>query len=415
VNGDPLLTGESSVYPNQNFSSVPTIWIEDQEQAARDGIGCLNGPMLYLIHRASARQIFQNGNFNPCATGFPVGLIVQCLQTDQDTPPPQGPALGPAGIAILSVGQHGGWFLGGNSVLNLPGWGVRGQASTDTNQFAGVYGFASGREPGVRGESGTSAGVVGRSFGTNPTGANSNPGVIGVGPLATAPRDDPSSWGGVLGMPAPPNPSTGYPGNPTGNGVVGRSPAGYAGLFFGDVRVTRDLFVTGNLFVSGPFKSAVVPHPDGTHRALQAVESPESWFEDFGRAELIEGRARVDLDPDFAAVADTEADYHVFLTPEGDSNGLYVAGREPLSFEVREQEQGRSTLTFSYRVVARRKDVAGERLPRVAAPPSVPEEPMLDEAALPLQTPPPEEPPSGWPEGFVWPLRGPEPADGGPE
>jgi hypothetical protein len=404
VNGDPLLVGESSVYPNQNFSSVPTIWIEDQEQAARDGLGCLSGPTLYLIHRASARQIFQDGNYNPCATPYPVGVIVQCLRTDKDTPPPQGPALGPAGLAILGVGQHGGMFVGSNPRLNLAGNGVWGVTNSDSNTMAGVFGQALGREPGVRGESGQGAGVVGRSFGTDATGARSGPGVVGVGPPVTATRDGPSSWGGVLGMPAP--------GNPAGNGVVGSSTVGYAGLFFGDARVTRDLFVTGNLFVSGPIKSAVVPHPDGSHRALQAVESPESWFEDFGRAELVDGRARVELDPDFAAVANTEADYHVFLTPEGDSNGLYVASREAASFEVREQQQGGATLTFSYRIVARRKDVAAERLPQVAAPPPVPEEPLLEEAALPLQAPPAEEPPPGWPEELAWPLRPPEPAKG---
>jgi len=37
--------------------------------------------------------------------------------------------------------------------------------------------------------------------------------------------------------------------------------------------------------IGGP-KSAAVPHPDGTLRRLYCVESPESWFEDFGnRAE----------------------------------------------------------------------------------------------------------------------------------
>ena len=48
-------------------------------------------------------------------------------------------------------------------------------------------------------------------------------------------------------------------------------------------------------------------------RRLYCMESPESWFEDFGEATLVCGEASIPLDPDFAAVVDT-AKYHVFLT-----------------------------------------------------------------------------------------------------
>jgi hypothetical protein len=78
------------------------------------------------------------------------------------------------------------------------------------------------------------------------------------------------------------------------------------------------------------------------------MESPESWFEDFGRAELTEGSAEVELDGDFAALVNTD-DYHVFLTPEGDSAGLYVSARSRQAFEVREQGNGTGTVEFSYR------------------------------------------------------------------
>jgi hypothetical protein len=126
----------------------------------------------------------------------------------------------------------------------------------------------------------------------------------------------------------------------------------------------------------------VVVHPDGTHRTLCALESPESWFEDFGRAELSDGRAEVALDIDFAALVDT-GDYHVFLTAEGQSSGLYVSARMPSAFEVREQADGRSTLDFSYRVVARRADVPHERLATVTPPP----ERKVPDLKLPEQEP----------------------------
>jgi hypothetical protein len=60
--------------------------------------------------------------------------------------------------------------------------------------------------------------------------------------------------------------------------------------------------------------------------------------------------------------------YHVFLTPCGDSNGLYVTRRSATGFEVREQKKGTSSLRFSYRVVAKRKDIAGKRLAKVMLP-----------------------------------------------
>jgi hypothetical protein len=72
----------------------------------------------------------------------------------------------------------------------------------------------------------------------------------------------------------------------------------------------------------------------------------------------------VDLDPDYAALIQLD-NYHVFLTPEGESAGLYVADMSPSGFAVREQREGSSHLTFSYRVVARPMDIAGDRLAEI--------------------------------------------------
>ena len=78
------------------------------------------------------------------------------------------------------------------------------------------------------------------------------------------------------------------------NGAAGS----YAGAFYGPV------IVSGNFTVVGGAKSAAVPHPDGSHRRLYCVESPESWFEDFGEGVLRCGEASIALDADFAAVVD---------------------------------------------------------------------------------------------------------------
>jgi hypothetical protein len=94
------------------------------------------------------------------------------------------------------------------------------------------------------------------------------------------------------------------------------------------------------------------------------MESPEAWFEDFGRGRLVRGKARVRLDPMFAGVVRTGA-YHVFLTSEGESQGLYVRRRTRAGFEVWERGGGKSGVGFSYRVVAKRKDIPGRRFEKV--------------------------------------------------
>jgi hypothetical protein len=174
-------------------------------------------------------------------------------------------------------------------------------------------------------------------------------------------------------------------------GVMGVATSGFrAGEFRGDVQVN------GNLVVSGT-KSAVVQHPDGSQRMLFALESPESWFEDFGRARLSQGRAEVALDPDFAAVAQIDTDYHVFLTPEGESNGLYVTNRTSSSFEVVEQQAGTSDISFSFRVVTRRRDLDAERLPVAESAEATTAGEQVQDALA--STPPPSWPPetSQWP------------------
>lgn len=137
-----------------------------------------------------------------------------------------------------------------------------------------------------------------------------------------------------------------------------KNPRSFAGYFIGSV------VVDGSFTVVNPVnKHAAMPHPDGTHRLLYSVESPESWLEDFGEAELEDGEAEVRLDADFAAMVRTGTDhYHVFLTPYGDSRGLYVAARHEDRFVVREQQGGKGSLAFSYRLVAKPRGVEAERL-----------------------------------------------------
>ncbi|HKQ07274.1 MAG TPA: hypothetical protein VJ464_19270 [Blastocatellia bacterium] len=257
-------------------------------------------------------------------------------------------------------------------------FGVTG--ATKSPNGAGVFGFADNGEEarggvGVRGDSQGNDGVVGQSQ------ANGKSGVFGFNSktegvaFGVVGRCDSSQGVGVAGG----NSSiggTGVQGICDGFGGVGvlaqtarsgialfahdKDGSGLAGFFVGDVRVT------GNQIIFGT-KSAAVPHPDGSHRLLYCMESPESWFEDFGEARLVDGKAEVLLDPDFAAVIKSNK-YHVFVTPYGNSNGLYVTHRNSKGFRVQEQNDGSSKLTFSYRVVAKRKDIKAERLAKITVP-----------------------------------------------
>jgi hypothetical protein len=90
---------------------------------------------------------------------------------------------------------------------------------------------------------------------------------------------------------------------------------------------------------------------------------------------LTDGRAVVDLDPDFDAVVKGD-DYLVFMTAEGDCKGLFVSRKGPHRFVVEEMQGGKRTVPFSYGVVSRRRDNVGKRLEKVkVSPPPTPKSP----------------------------------------
>ena len=265
---------------------------------------------------------------------------------------------GVAGTSVNNVGVYGqaGEDPGSSIPPSLGAAGVLGASIDQT----GVYGFS---------QSGT--GVVGVSnsdsqaaiFGLSLlVGGNGNSGVVGSSghPGPNLPMNLPSIAGvlgtsyeqaGVIGVS---NRTAGVLGFSNNVGVYGETtnPTGnYAGVFRGN------LLVTGQ--ITAGIKDAIVPFPDGSKRVLHCMESPEHWFEDFGAAKLKSGRTVVRLDTNFAKVI--TGDYRVFLTPEGDCRGLYVRRKRVASFDVRELMGGKSSITFSYRIVGRRKDIKGHR------------------------------------------------------
>jgi hypothetical protein len=283
--------------------------------------------------------VFGTGVFVTGVAGTSVNNVGVYGQTeeDPDSSIPQTFSAGVVGAATTGSGVVG-WSTTWNGV---EGWAYQGTAVLGVSDIGyGVQG-ASTLQPGVLGWSENDTGVIGGSGpeGTQgPTVPNTSntAGVVGTS----------DAQHGVIGTT---NANVGVIGFSTNNiGVLGYTTAGsYAGFFLGDLGVTGT-------------KAAVVPFPDGTHRALYCMESPELWFEDFGTAKLKRGRAVVKLDANFAKVIKTGS-YHVFVTPEGDCGGVYVHRKNAGSFEVRELGGGKASIAFSYRIVGRRKDIKGHR------------------------------------------------------
>lgn len=279
-------------------------------------------------------------------------------------------------VAVMATGGQGSDFPGRGVHGVADGTGVMGEGAT------GVFGNSVSDGNGVWGRSPLANGVQGVTDSHDASGVYGQNNAGGWGVAGRTLNDPDGSRAGVLGE------SVGA--HPSGHsaGVMGYSENGYGGVFItgqagsdvpwansGGIRVVGEIVKT-----QGEYAEAL-PHPDGSQRLLYAPLSPESWYEDFGRAELVEGRAEVELDTDFVAVLGVDDDsYHVFLAPEGDTGGLYVSGRDARTFTVREQQGGTSNVRFSYRVVTKNRHRHPERLARLEEP---------EELTKPRQTPSP--------------------------
>jgi hypothetical protein len=132
--------------------------------------------------------------------------------------------------------------------------------------------------------------------------------------------------------------------------------------------------VSGDLNCSGSVSN--VAKVDNGARSVKtfSVQSAENWYEDMGHAELQRGVAHVDLDPVFGQTVNTNEEYLVFLTPEGDCKGLFVSAKSPGGFDVHELGGGISSIAFNYRIVAKRAGHESERLTDVTEQMTRPEE-----------------------------------------
>ncbi|HXW76591.1 MAG TPA: hypothetical protein VEJ20_04200 [Candidatus Eremiobacteraceae bacterium] len=283
------------------------------------------------------------------------------------------------GAAIVAHDTFSGASDFNAGIIGVTNNGIAGvEGFGDAAAADGVFGDGFGSDTGSEGDSSSGIGVLGSSntgFGVEGESTDSI-GAEGTTSNPSATTD--TSEAGVFGD------DTSIDGGTLNAGVSGASSSGIGVLATGadamvadcasggaDEYVGKSSVGTTNFTVScaGTVGTVIVTRHDLYANATVA-RTTESTLEDYGQGELVNGTAIVTLDPAFSEAISDRSTYLVFLTPDGDSRGLYVAQKTLHGFVVHENEGGRSTLEFDYRIVARPAGDDRSRMALSAEPPT---------------------------------------------
>jgi len=293
--------------------------------------------------------------------------------TDLATPNPNGTPFNNAGV------------LGQTST----GIGVWGRAGAGTAMVAnanggdGLFGSTQSNLSGI-----ASAGVFGEDVGTSSQAF----GVLGFSGTGIGVQADQFERGrflnaAFLGLTFSSGITTFFPAAPPGGlfnsdigeGVVaeaqGSNAEALAAANFGGGPLFRayaasteklDLDNAGNMVIAGTLTQNGTPHDamrtsNGNRVVMYGPMQAVATVEDVGEAQLSAGQAYVQIDPRLASTMDLRRTYLVFLTPQGDTPGLYVTQKSAAGFLVREHG-ARSNIVFDYRIVAAPYVSQGARL-----------------------------------------------------
>jgi hypothetical protein len=295
---------------------------------------------------------------------------------------------------IFGSNTRSGYGVEGSSKANDGVVGITTQnATSPSTGKAGVSGYDSSNNKnpdnsGVYGTSPYGDGVQGKSA--------SGTGVMGISTNGAGVYGMTSNGTGVVGYASSHTNNVGLLGiSDTGNGVVGSVDFQYGvygesadGIGVGAlayhpgaiavqaVSVSGDLFdglqlaygsdtqtmeaaisSNGDMTLAGTLTTNGTPNFRTTDSAGASIvtfgtRSTMATLEDTGEASLANGAAYVRLDPQFARTINPRTKYLVFITPEGNSKGLYTSDATSQGFSVHENDGGRSTLSFAYRIVA---------------------------------------------------------------
>jgi hypothetical protein len=277
--------------------------------------------------------------------------------------------------------------LGLLAVSNMENGGVGvtfNQSLTSGNSENGLVGLDNSSDGGflnngIEGVTGAGFGVFGVTANPSTVDPVSGVGVSGFDVSADGGLLNIGVWGqsagvGVLAVGAAPQQPLGslqYPALQVdclngGPAMIASSAPNMQSSDFMSLDCSGDLTVTGNVVAGGtPLTSTRTS--TGAQLVTYAPQQAEPTIEDVGEARLVGGRADVELDPAFASTMDRTKSYLVFITPEGDSRGLFLASKTTTGFSVRENGGGTNTLLFEYRIVGKPLAVRSARLPTLTS------------------------------------------------
>lgn len=148
--------------------------------------------------------------------------------------------------------------------------------------------------------------------------------------------------------------------------IAGRESGGsgrfYGGYFDGGQSSNDLAFVgirnggTDYGILSPGTKSTMVRDDEGKNRIMYCTEAPEVLFQDFGEAELKNGKAVIVLEDVLSKNISDKKPVKVFIQLEGDCNGVYITNKSNKGFTVNELNNGKSNTKFSWQIIGNRAD-----------------------------------------------------------
>ena len=358
---------------------------------ATDILGSAAGPILYVDNAATNDPLNAFGIIGAVSGGpYGIGLLGFGSNASSGNLGTVGLDTGPGGYGVVGQSSYNSSSIATAStqttgVLGLAayGSGVVGETSNTSqanSRLAGVVGIDNTNDDGFNdGVLGTTTtgyhGVEGDA-----TGPYSLSAIYGqyasIADASCVPRCTGSD--GVLGYTDSASDGTEFVGGVTGRAYIGVLALPYDSTSFAFDAVnpandvseafidsSGDFTSQGNIHaagtISGSNLAAVSPTSHGYYAKSYSTQAMSHVLEDENTASIANGAGVVRIDPAFTEAVGS-ANYQVFLTPDGDCNGLYVSEKTATSFVVRELRGGRSTLAFDYRIVAHPYGQNSERM-----------------------------------------------------
>ncbi len=303
--------------------------------------GCGNNQAVLTISTGSGGAfIGYHGVFGKGVNGAGIGVIGLGSNGINFAQPPAN------GCGGAFTGYYGAYGVGANIAAGIGVIGLGNNIATPNLYATGAGGSFTG----------LNAGAVG--YGTD---ATNGVGVIGAGNnVATTIPASGGCGGAFTGYTCG---VYGYATNSTNNTIRyggyfaaagNTSNVGYA--YVGGRAVADNGTTYQSKIVGRGSVQTIVKNREGKLIALTCPEAPEMVFQDFGTGKLVDGKAYITIDPNLALNINVSEAHplKVYITPEGDCNGVYVTNKSAQGFEVIELQGGKSNIDFSWQIVATR-------------------------------------------------------------